>query len=321
MTKPIVYIARQLPAIATQLLEGHAELRQHAGELPPTRQELLEGVKGCAGILSLLSDRIDAEVLDAAGPNLKVISNFAVGYNNIEIAEARNRQIAVGNTPDVLTDATADIAIALLLSVARRLKEGERAVRSGEWTTWEPLGWMGLELQGKTLGIVGMGRIGEAVARRMVGGWGMQLRYTARTTKPLVDAQLGGRHVPLAELLADSDFVSLHVPLSTETRHLIGAAEFELMKPTAVLVNTARGEIVDQEALEGALRTRRIFGAGLDVCTPEPLPTSDPLLKLDNCLVVPHIGSATLAARDAMAERAARNLLAGLAGSPLPFAV
>lgn len=321
MTKPLIYVARKIPEVGLELLRQQTQLRLHEGNMPPTREELLRGIAGCVGILSLLSDRIDSEVFDAAGDALKVVSNFAVGTNNIDLAEAARRGIAVGNTPDVLTDATADIAVSLLLAVARRMKQGARDVEGGQWKTWEPRGWIGLDLAGKTLGIVGMGRIGEAVARRLWGGWQMQVVYTARHPKPELDSRWGARHVELPELLATSDFVSLHVPLTPETHHLIDARALSLMKPTSVLINTARGEVVEQDALVEALRGGSLFGAGLDVCTPEPLPLDSPLLPLDNCLILPHIGSATVDARNAMAERAANNLLAGIGGKPLPFPV
>jgi len=318
---PKVFVARRIPECGLQAIRQVADVRLHEKPLPPTRAELLAGVEGCDGILSLLSDRIDAEVMNAAGPQLKVISNFAVGFNNIDVNQATSRGIAVGNTPDVLTDATADIAVALVLAAARRLREGWQSVVNGGWKTWEPLGWIGQDLAGKTLGIVGMGRIGQAVAQRLVHGWRMQLVYSSREPKPEINRQLGGRHVPLEEVLAVSDFVSVHVALSAQTRHLINAAALNVMKPSAVLVNTARGEIVDQVALEAALRSRRLFAAGLDVCDPEPLPTDHPLLQLDNCLILPHIGSATVTARNAMAERSALNLIAGIQGRALPFAV
>ena len=321
MSKPLVYVARRIPAVGLNLIAEHAEVRMHEGALPPTRAELLEGVRGCSGVLSLLSDRMDAEVFAAAGAGLKVVSNFAVGYNNIDVAEAKKRGIAVGNTPGVLTEATADIAVALLLAVARRLPEGWRAVEQHQWKTWEPLGWMGLDLAGKTLGIVGLGRIGSAVAQRLRGGWGMKVLYTSRAPKAEFEQQHDARHVQLDELLRNSDFVSLHVPLSEATRKLIGAPELAMMKSTAVLINTARGEVLDQVALYEALRENRIFGAGLDVCEPEPLPVDSPLRELTNCLVVPHIGSATITARNAMADRAARNLIAGIRGEALPYAV
>ncbi len=321
MTKPLVYIARRIPEIALQMVSQHAEVRLHSGSLPPSRDELKAGVRGCAGVLSLLSDRMDAEVFDAAGPGLRVVSNFAVGYNNIDVAEAKRRGIAVGNTPGVLTDATADIAAALLLAVARRLPEGWRAVEALQWKTWEPLGWIGLDLAGKTLGIVGMGRIGAALAKRMHGGWGMRILYTARAAKPEWDTQLEAAFTDLDTLLRESDFVSLHVPLNDQTRKCIGKRELGLMKKTAILINTARGEIVDQSALFDVLQSNQIFGAGLDVCDPEPLPSEDPLRKLENCLIVPHIGSATVTARNAMAERSAKNLIAGILGQSLPYEV
>ncbi|MEM7479513.1 MAG: D-glycerate dehydrogenase, partial [Planctomycetota bacterium] len=300
------------------------ELRFHNGDMPPTREELLYGVRGCSGILSLLSDRIDAEVCEAAGTQLKVVSNYAVGYNNIDVAEMRRRGIEIGNTPDVLTDATADIAVALLLAAARHFPKSILDVKAGKWRTWEPLGWVGQDLVSdppKTLGIIGMGRIGEAVARRMHFGWGMNIVYTARSPKPEVDSQLSAQQVELSTLLETSDFISVHVPLSDQTRHFIGSAEFAAMKPTAVFVNTARGEVVDQDALIHALRSNQIFAAGLDVCTPEPLPADNPIQTLDNCIILPHIGSATAATRNAMAERAARNILAGIQDQPLPFRI
>ena len=303
------------------MLKSVADVRVHDRPLPPTREQLLESVRGCAGILSLLSDRIDGEVFDAAGDQLKVVSNFAVGYNNIDVAEAKRRGIAVGNTPDVLTDATADIAVALMLAAARRLREGWQSVVDGGWKTWEPLGWIGMDLRGKTLGIVGMGRIGQATAERLVRGWGMNLLYTSRGAKPDIERDLNGRHVELKELFERSDFISVHVALSADTRQLIDAELLGCMRPTAVLVNTARGEVIDQAALINALRHNNLFAAGLDVCDPEPLPTDHPLLTLPNCIVLPHIGSATVSARNAMSERAARNIVAGLKGEPLPFAV
>ncbi len=325
MTRPIVYVSRRIPTRAFELLEEHATVRVHDGALPPSREELLAGVQGCRGVLSLLSDKIDAEVCEAAGDQLRVVANFAVGYNNIDVSELSRRGIAVGNTPDVLTDATADIAVALLLAAARQLGPGRDDARQGGWKTWEPLGWIGQDLvsneQPKTVGIVGMGRIGHAVAKRLHGGWGMRVLYTSRSNKPTVDSQLSARRVELVELLQHSDFVSLHTPLSEETRHLIGPRELSLMQPHAILVNTARGEVVDQEALVEALAQGTIFAAGLDVCTPEPLPVEHPLNQLRNCFLVPHVGSATVTARNAMAERAARNIVAGLAGAPLPFPV
>ncbi|MEM8734405.1 MAG: D-glycerate dehydrogenase [Planctomycetota bacterium] len=324
MTKPVVFIARPLPETAARCIESVATIRQHPGPMPPSREELLRGVDGCAGILSLLSDRIDGEVCEAAGESLRVVANFAVGFNNIDVPELQRRGIQIGNTPDVLTDATADTAVALLLAAARKLPSSIGDVQAGRWKTWEPLGWLGLSLGNpehpKTLGIVGMGRIGLAVANRLRGGWGMNVVYTSRSEKPEAEA-MGATRVSLDELLATSDFVSLHTPLTEATTHLIGHEELSKMKPNAVLVNTSRGEVIDQNALCEALRERQIFAAGLDVCTPEPLPADDPLLALENCIVLPHIGSATVDARDAMAERAASNIVAGVVGEPLPFSV
>jgi lactate dehydrogenase-like 2-hydroxyacid dehydrogenase len=319
--QPTVYVARKIPKIGIDLLRQVAQVRVHAGDLPPTRSELLEGVAGCSGILSLLSDRIDDQVMQAAGEQLRVVSNFAVGFNNIEVAAAAARGIAVGNTPDVLTDATADVAVGLLIAVARQFRSAFQDAQQGCWRTWEPMGWLGQSIAGKTLGIVGMGRIGQTVAERMFAGWSVRVLYTARQPKPDLDMRLSAQCVTLKQLLSESDLVSIHVPLSQETTHLISTPQFELMKRTAVLINTARGEIIDQHALVQALQTRKIFAAGLDVCTPEPLPLDHPLHQLPNCLLLPHIGSATTQARDAMAERAARNVVAGLLGQPLPFPV
>lgn len=317
-----VFVCRKIPVAGLELLHARGlDVTVHQGKLPPTRDELLRGSQNAHAILSLLSDRIDREVMDAAGPNLRVIANFAVGYNNIDIPAASQLGIRVGNTPDVLTDATADIAVGLAIAAARLFRSGLDSARDGRWQTWEPLGLIGQDLCGKTIGIMGMGRIGYAVAKRFSAGWNMRVLYSARSAKPEADQNLGASHVPLEQLLAESDIVSIHVPLNEHTRNLVGRAQFALMKPTAVLVNTARGEVVDQEALVEALATGRIFSAGLDVCTPEPLPIDHPLLGLHNCILLPHIGSATNQARNAMATRAAENIIAGLEGRPLPFPV
>lgn len=311
-----VFVSRQLPDVGLRRLRQATDCHVWPDPLPPPRKDLLAGVQGCSGIVSLLSDCIDAEVFDAAGSGLKVISNFAVGVNNIDLAEAARRGIAVGNTPDVLTDATADIAVALLLAAARHVQPAADSVRLGDWKTWEPTGWLGCDLVGKTLGIVGMGRIGAAVAQRMAGGWGMQVLYTSRSQKHLPDLP-SARRVPLDELLQTSDFVSLHTDLSAETRGLINRERLSLMKPTSVLVNTSRGGVIDQDALVAALVAGRPMAAGLDVTDPEPLPPDHPLVGLANCIILPHIGSATVASRDAMANICVDNLLAGLSGTPL----
>jgi glyoxylate reductase len=313
---PRVFVTRQLPDIGLRRLQQATNCHVWPDRLPPPRNDLLANVRGCSGIVSLLSDSIDAEVFDAAGPELKVVSNFAVGVNNIDLAEAARRGIAIGNTPDVLTDATADIAVALLLAAARHVQPAADSVRQGGWKTWEPTGWLGCDLVGKTLGIVGMGRIGAAVAKRMAGGWGMQLVYTSRTQKHLPDLP-NARRVSLEELLQTSDFVSLHTDLSAETRGLINRQRLALMKPTSVLVNTSRGGVIDQEALVEALVAGRPMAAGLDVTDPEPLSPDHPLVGLANCIILPHIGSATIASRDAMANICVDNLLAGLSGNPL----
>jgi lactate dehydrogenase-like 2-hydroxyacid dehydrogenase len=282
---------------------------------------LLRRVAGCDGILTLLTDRVDEELLDAAGPRLRVVSNLAVGYDNVDVPACARRGIAVGNTPGVLTETTADLAWALILAARRRVAEGDRYVRAGNWRTWGPNLLLGSDVHGATLGIVGFGRIGQAVARR-AGGFGMNVLYTSRTRLPkAVETAHRARFVDLDELLARSDIVSLHCALTPETRGLIGRRALELMKSTATLVNTARGPVVDQAALYVALRDGVIATAGLDVTDPEPIAPDDPILSLDNCVVVPHIASATHATRGRMAEMAAANLLAGVRGDPLPTPV
>jgi len=271
--------------------------------LPPTPDELARHAADAEGLLTLLTDRVDAALIEAC-PRLRTISNYAVGYDNIDLAAASRRGITVGNTPDVLTDATADLTFALLLAAARKLPEATRAVHEGDWLTWEPARYLGAAVHGATLGIIGTGRIGRAVATRAE-GFGMRV----------IGA---GSRDPVDELLAQSDFVSLHVPLTEATRHLINAEALGRMRPTAILINTARGGIVDQAALKTALERGTIAGAALDVTDPEPLTPDDPLLRAPNLIVTPHIGSATTAARERMAELAVENLLAGLAGRPLP---
>lgn len=290
-------------------------------ELPPSRAELLQHVKGCDGILSLLSDRMDAEVFQQAGPQLRVVSNYAVGFNNIDVREAHSRGIRVGNTPGVLTEATADIAAGLILATARRFSESIDQVRNLEWKTWDPLGLLGLDLKGATLGIVGMGRIGMALAKRMHFGWDMNVIYTARTEKPDAESLLNAKRVDLATLLANADIVSLHADYNPTTHHLINSSTLAMMKPNAILINTARGGLIDQDALYNALKDGTIWGAGLDVTDPEPLPDDSQLRRLPRCLILPHIGSATIETRQAMADIAVDNLLAGLHGRPLPHEV
>ncbi len=314
---PNVFVTRQIPDAGLSKIRQAANCNVWPEQLPPSREKLIEGSRGCHGVLKLLSDRIDAEFFDAVGDQLRVISNFAVGYNNIDIHEATRRGIAVGNTPGVLTDATADIAVTLLLAAARCLKAGIENVDRNQWLTWEPMQFIGQDFAGKTLGIVGMGRIGHATARRLHLGWGMKVLYTARSPKPEVESELGATQVTFERLLAESDFISIHTDLNATTERMFSSAEFEMMKSNCVFVNTSRGGVVDQEALYEALQQGVIFSAGLDVTDPEPLPGDSPLKSLSNCVIVPHIASGTTSSRNAMAEIAADNLLAGLSGKPL----
>jgi glyoxylate reductase len=297
-----VFVTRRLPGTALDRLAAVHEVDVWPGDAPPSPQDLRARVAGAEGLLCLLTERVDAGLL-AAAPRLRAIANYAVGTDNVDLGAAAARSIPVGVTPDVLTDATADLAWALLLAVARRLVEAARDVRAGAWRTWEPRGWLGADVHGATLGIVGYGRIGQAVAQRAA-GFAMAVLNTPAT--------------PLDELLSRADFVSLHCPLTPETRGLIGAAALRRMKPTAVLINTARGPVVDTDALTAALHAGDIAGAGLDVTEPEPLPADHPLIDAPGALVVPHIGSATRTARARMADLAVDNLLAALAGEPMP---
>ncbi|MDX1612893.1 MAG: D-glycerate dehydrogenase [Candidatus Promineifilaceae bacterium] len=314
---PLVIVSHQLPEAWLTSLEGAC--RFFVG--PPTTageglaDELMAHLPKTAGLLTLLTVPVEESLL-AQAPALQVVSNMAVGVDNIDLAACTARGIPVGHTPGVLTESTADLALALLLAVARRLPEASRDARAGKWTTWLPAGWLGADLHGATLGIVGLGKIGTAVAVR-ARAFGLRLLYTNRSARPELERQLGATRLPLDELLRQSDFVSLHVPLSAETRGLIDAASLRLMKPTAVLINTARGPVIDSAALERALREGWIAAAGLDVTDPEPLPADHPLYQLENCLILPHIGSATRNTRGQMAELACTNLLDGLAGRPL----
>ena len=319
--RPRVFVTRIIPDVGLDPIRASCDLDLWTQDGAPPRSELLRRARGCDGLLTLLTDRIDDELLDIAGPELKVVSNYGVGYDNIDVPACAARGVAVGNTPGALTETTADFTWTLLLAAARRLAEGAAYVRAGDWTTWGPQLLLGSDVYGSTLGIVGFGRIGQAVARRAA-GFGMTVLYSSRTAaSAAVEASLGAHWVELDELLARSDIVTLHCPLNDETRGLIGAAALTRMKPTAVLVNTARGPVVDQAALAAALRDGVIAGAALDVTDPEPIDPADPLLSLPNCLVVPHMASASVAARGRMAEMAAANLLAGVAGRALPTPV
>jgi glyoxylate reductase len=300
-----VFVTRALPGAALERLAREHDVDVWDGDVPPSPEQLRTRAAHAEGLLTMLTDRVDGALLDAS-PRLRVISNYAVGTDNVDVAAAAARGIPVGNTPGVLTEATADLAFALLLAAARRIVEADAFVRDGRWATWEPALMLGRDVHGATLGIVGYGRIGRAVARRGE-GFGMTIAHT--------------KEAPLEDVLERADFVSLHAPLTEGTRGMIGEAELRRMKPSAILVNTARGPLVDQGALRRALVEGWIAAAGLDVFDPEPLPADDPLLGAPNLVVAPHIGSASHGARGAMADLAVDNLLAALAGEPMPHAV
>src|ERR687893_1467705 len=305
-----VLVTREIPASGLRALEPFDVRILH--ERPPEREELLDAVRGVSGVLSTATEKMDGEVMDAAGDELRIIANMAVGYDNIDVGAATERGVIVTNTPGVLDETTADVAFMLVLAAARRLGEGERLLRAGEWKWWGPKQLRGLDVWGKTLGIVGMGRIGRAVARRGK-GFGMEILYHNRSRNEETEEELGARYVGLEELLRESDFVSIHTPLTEDTRHLISERELGLMKETAVLVNTSRGPVVDEAALADALAEGRIFAAGLDVYEEEPK-VHPKLLELENAVLAPHVGSASIETRDKMAAMAAENLAAVLRG-------
>lgn len=314
-SRPRVFVTRRLPPEALAPLRAAATVEVFSEEGVPVPPERLRAEVGdCAGLLALLTDRVDRALLEAA-PNLRVVSLMSVGHDNVDLPACTERRVAVCHTPGVLTETTADLCFALLMACARRLPEGERAVREGHWPAWAPFFLAGQDIWGQTLGIVGLGRIGQAVARRAK-GFGMRVLYSGPSRKPEAEAESGARHVALDGLLAEADFVVLLAPLRAETRHLIGAAQLARMKPTAVLVNVGRGPLLDEAALVEALRARTIWGAALDVFEREPLPPDHPLLCCPNLLAVPHIGSASVATRLAMATLAAENLAAVLLGRP-----
>jgi lactate dehydrogenase-like 2-hydroxyacid dehydrogenase len=319
VTKPTVFVTRLIREAGLQLVREFCQADIWDSEDAPPRSALLERVRGVDGLLCLLSDRIDDELLDAAGPQLKVISNHAVGFDNIDVPATTRRGIPVGNTPGILTDATADFAFALLLAAGRRVVEAERYVRAGKWRSWGPSLLVGIDFNGATLGLIGYGRIGQAMARRAA-GFGMRILYCDPNPAPAVPGVQATR-VDLDTLLAESDFVSLHTPLTPATRDLMDAGRLAQMKPGAVLVNTARGAMVDQAALYQALKSGHLFAAALDVTDPEPLPLDSPLLTLENCIIAPHIASAGTKTRDRLAVVSVENLIAGLKGERLPFCV
>lgn len=321
--KPRVFVTRRIPEQGLGLVERACQTSVWPGELPPSRDELLRRVAGLDGLLCLLTDKVDEAVMEAAGGRLKVISNLAVGYDNVDVAAASRRGILVTHTPGVLSETTADFAFALLMAAARRIPEAASFVREGRWQTWDPCTLLGHDIHHATLGLVGLGRIGQGMARR-ARGFDMRVLYH----DPHLPASAASGAAPgaipcssLGELLAESDFVSLHVPYGPATHHLIDGAALARMKPTAILVNTSRGAVVDTAALLAALEEGRIAGAALDVTDPEPLPPDHPLLAIPRCLVVPHIASASVATRGRMATVAAENLLAVLRGETPPCLV
>ncbi len=315
--KPKVFVTRRIPAAGLDRILAACDAEVWPDQLPPSYEVLRQKVGTCDGLVSLLTDRIDAALMDAA-PRLNVVSNYAVGFNNIDIPAATARGIAVGNTPGVLTDATADMAFCLLIGAARRLVDGHQYGQTGHWKTWEPLGHLGQDLAGRTLGIIGMGRIGYALAKRCRLGWDMQVIYHDMHANAQAEQALGARRVDIDTLLKDADFVSVHTDLNDQTRGLFNLARFKQMKSTAVFINTARGPIVVERDLITALKTGLISAAGLDVTDPEPPAPDSPLFSVPNLIVAPHIASATVGTRNAMAEICAGNLLAGVTGQILP---
>lgn len=316
MTRPRIFVTRLIPDRGLEMLRESCDVTVWPEELPPPRKAIMRELADADGLLCLLTDPIDAAVIGAA-PTLKVISQMAVGFDNIDLAAATARGIPVGYTPGVLTETTADFAFALLMAAARRISEAERYTRAGKWKTWGPTLLMGFDVHGATLGIIGFGRIGRAVAWR-ARGFAMRVIYHDPSADSDIARQMGAEALAFEDVLAESDFLSLHVPLTPQTRHLIDARALGLMKPTAVLINTSRGPVVDQRALYHALVNHRIAYAALDVTDPEPIAPDDPLLTLDNCLIVPHIASSSVQTRTRMAVMAAENLLAGLRGERMP---
>jgi len=314
-----VLVTGRLPGHILAMLEKEHTVEINSTDRPMSREQILVQVSDKQGLLCMITDQIDCELIDRA-PRLKIIANCGVGFNNIDIRAAAAKSIPVTNTPDVLTDATADLTFALILTVSRRIVEGDKKVRAGRFDPWAPLYFLGQEVSGKTLGIVGLGRIGEAVAKRAA-GFGMQIfYYKQKRLDADAEKNLGVVYAPMEKLLSESDFISLHVPLTAHTRHLVGEKELNLMKASAYLVNTSRGPVVDEKALLKALENKRIQGAGLDVYENEPELTPG-LTALDNVVLLPHMGSATIETRTQMARLAVENLLAGLRGEVPPNCV
>lgn len=318
--KPRIFVTRLIPEIGLAMLRQEADVEVWPDPLPPDYPVLVQNVKGIDALLCMLTDKIDGNLMDAAGSRMKVISQFAVGVDNIDTDAATKRGIPVGNTPGVLTDTTADLAWSLLMAAARRVVESDRFVRAGKWKTWGSIGFLGQDIAGATLGIIGFGRIGRAIARRAQ-GFDMRILYHSRGRKLEAEQKYHAEYVGLETLLRESDFVSLHTNLSEETHHLINESRLKTMKPGSILINTARGPVVDPAALYRALTSGTIACAALDVTEPEPIPPDDPLLTLDNIIICPHIGSASHKTRSKMSTMAAENLIAGLKRKPLPNCV
>lgn len=316
MSKPKVFLTRQLPSEVMERLKQETDLQVNQEDRVLTKEEIIAGVKGKDALLCLLTDQIDEEILNA-NPDLKIVANYAVGYNNIAVEAATQMGIPVSNTPDVLTETSADLAFALIMSVSRRVVEADAYLRSGQWGGWGPLQFLGPDVNGAVLGIVGLGRIGKAVARRGQ-AFGMQVKYWNRTRLSAQEEQQEGlEYLPLDELLAVADFVSLHVAFTPETTHLISSRELEIMKPEAVLINTSRGAVVDEKALVEALKKDEIWGAGLDVFEHEPVVEKE-LLTMKNVVLLPHLGSASVATRTKMGMMTIDNILAAWRGEKIP---
>jgi glyoxylate reductase len=313
--RPRVFVSRVIPGLQAVQEQTNADI--WPDELPPPREQLLRHVEGVDGVLAMVTDTVNEELLDRAGPQLKVVSNFAVGFDNIDVAACTRRGVAVGNTAGVLTETTADGAFALLMAIARRLPEDYDYVRNGKWRAWVPMLLPGQDIHHATLGIIGFGRIGREVAKRALGFDMNVLYHSPHAAPPEEEARLGARRASLDEVLSKSDYISLHVTLTPETHHMMNRETFAKMKPTAMLINTSRGPVVDPNDLYDALNNGVIAAAGLDVTEPEPIPVDHKLLTLPNCLIVPHIASGTVATRGKMADVSTRNLLAGLKREPL----
>lgn len=315
-----IFVTRKLPKEIISKLEAKAQVEVWPSDEAIPRAELLKKVKDVNGVLCMLTDKIDAELLDTAGPQLKVVSTMSVGFDHIDVAECAKRKVLVGFTPGVLSDTVADMTITLMLATARRAVEGAMAAKEGRWGSWQPYWMCGVDLHHSKVGIIGLGHIGAVVAKRLK-GFDCKMAYHNSRRNLELEKELGIEYLSLNELVESCDFISLHVPLVPETKGMINGSLLNKMKPTAILINTSRGDVVNQEDLYDALKAGKIFAAGLDVASPEPLPTSSPLFDLPNCTITPHIASATTATRNNMAELAVDNLLAGLDGNTLKAAV